>query len=216
MSEALRLVLASNSPRRRDLLGVLGLECEVIPSCVDECGITAETPTALAVQLAFLKATDVAERVAAPAAVLGADTVVALDREVFGKPTDRADAARMLEALRGKTHSVITGVALAMVGRSCQVTSCETAVTMREFGDAEIEAYIDSGEPLDKAGAYAIQGLGGSLIDSHEGCWCNVVGLPLIHMLGLLREEMDVSCHPVTCTCLPWPHVIDGPQPWEK
>ncbi|MBN1475635.1 septum formation protein Maf [Candidatus Sumerlaeota bacterium] len=216
MSGKPRLILASNSPRRRDLLSALGLDCEVIPSSVDESEVRAGSPTALAVQLAYLKATDVAERVAAPAAVIGADTVVALGLEIFGKPLDRADAWRMLRALRGETHSVITGVALAMAGRSCQVTSCETSVTMRDFSDAELEAYIDSGEPLDKAGAYAIQGLGGSLIESHEGCWCNVVGLPLIHLLGLLREEMDVSRHPVTCRCLPWPHVVDGPQPWEK
>jgi septum formation protein len=216
MSDALRLILASSSPRRRDLLETLGLECEIVPSDVDESGFTAETPTALAVQLAFLKANDVAERVEPPAAVIGADTVVALGREIFGKPLDRDDAVRMLRALRGKTHSVITGVALAMAKQACQVTSCETSVTMRDFSDAEMEAYIDSGEPLDKAGAYAIQGLGGSLIESHDGCWCNVVGLPLIHMLGLLQEEMDVSAYPVTCRCLPWPHVIDGPQPWEK
>ena len=216
MSRATRLVLASNSPRRCDLLTAIGIDFDVIGSDVDENAVTAESPIALATKLAFLKATDVAERLEPPAAAIGADTVVVLGHEIFGKPADRADAARMLRALRGQTHSVITGVAVAMAAGVCQVASCESEVSMRDFSDAEIEAYLDTGEPMDKAGAYAIQGIGSSLIASLHGCMCNVVGLPLIQTLRLLIGEIDIAVHPVPCTCEQWPHVRPGPPPWEK
>jgi septum formation protein len=216
MPETLRLVLASGSPRRRDLLAHVGIPFDVMISAVDEASVRAETPRALALKLAYLKATDVATRLVPPACALGADTVVALDNEVFGKPTDRADAARMLRALRGRTHRVITAVAAAFAGGRCLVDAVETGVTMRDFTDEEMESYLDTGEPLDKAGAYAIQGEGGALIAGHEGCWCNVVGLPLIAALRLLQSDLDVSLYPITCRCEPWPHVRPGPPPWEK
>lgn len=209
-------MLASASPRRRALLAHIGLRFEVQASQIDETAITAETPRALAMKLAALKASDVASRLAPPQIALGADTVVALGSEVFGKPTDQADAERMLRALRGNTHDVITGVAVAAPGGACLVDAVTTRVTMLSFDDATLQRYLASGEPMDKAGGYAIQGLGGGLIAAHEGCWCNVVGLPLICALRLLSGEIDISAHPVPCTCEPWPHVRPGPPPWEK
>ncbi len=211
-----RLVLASRSPRREEILRGIGLPIEVLPSDVDESGVTAESPRALALKLASLKAVDVAAQLDPPALVIGADTVVALGEEIFGKPTDRSDAERMLRTLRGQTHRVISAVAVAAAEGGCQIDAAETAVTMRAFSDAEIAAYLDTGEPMDKAGAYAIQGHGGALVATHEGCLCNVVGLPLIRLLRLLQTSLDLSAFPVPCTCEPWPHVRPGPFPWEK
>lgn len=211
-----RLILASQSPRRRTLLEHIGFNFEVIPSDVDEESITAANPRALAVKLAYMKAATVADQAEPPALILAADTVVAMGNEVFGKPVDWADAARMLRALRGKTHQVITGVAVAVAGGRCEVDATSTDVTMRDFSDDEIEAYIATGEPMDKAGAYAIQERGGTLVASHDGCWCNVVGLPLINALRLMGDEIDASAHPVPCTCETWPHHRSGPMPWEK
>jgi septum formation protein len=215
MSDRPRIVLASQSPRRRALLEHLGLPHEVIAPDVDEESLCVKDPRALATQLAFLKATEVAERLEPPAIVIGADTVVALGGEVFGKPKDAVDAERMLRALRGETHSVITGLAVATVGEGCELCSETTQVTMRRFSDAELRGYVRSGEPMDKAGAYAIQGLGAALIEGHTGCWCNVVGLPLIALLGLLSGAVDVAAHPISCTCVPWPHHREGALPWE-
>jgi septum formation protein len=198
------------------LLESLGLAFDVMPSLVVETTVTAEKPRALALELATLKATEVARRAEPPALSLAADTIVVLEDEVLGKPADRADAERMLRALRGVTHQVITAVALAESSGGCVVDARETSVTMRDYSEEEIQAYLDSGEPMDKAGAYAIQGAGAALVERHTGCQCNVVGLPLILALRLLESRMDVSACPVPCTCEPWPHVRPGPPPWVK
>jgi septum formation protein len=198
------------------MLSHIGVPFDVIPSDVDESSVTSTNPRALAMKLALMKADDVSQRLPADHVILAADTVVALEGEVFGKPNDRADAERMLRALRGVTHSVITGVAVAVSGGRCEVDAVETRVTMRDFDDEELNWYLDTGEPLDKAGAYAIQGHGSRLIDSYDGCHCNVVGLPLIRSLRMLGDFMDVSGFPLPCTCEPWPHTRPTPFPWAK
>jgi septum formation protein len=140
------------------------------------------SPAEAIAAVALAKARAVAGAIAGePAAVvLGADTEVVLDGAFLGKPADRADAARMLRALRGRTHQVITGVALVASGGGREETAAVTTrVTMRDYGDDEIDRYVATDEPLDKAGAYAVQGLGGRLVARVDGCFTNVVGLPL-------------------------------------
>lgn len=191
-----RLILASTSPRRRWLLEQVGLSFEVADSALDEStvGGGGRPPRELTQALALAKAGAVAGRLArslAPheAVVLGADTVVVLDGEVLGKPRDAAEAVGMLGRLQGRTHAVVTGVALVEPGGGRPVTAAEiTNVTMRPLSPEQIRAYVASGEPLDKAGAYAIQGLGSVLVTRIEGCFYNVVGLPLALTADLLRR----------------------------
>lgn len=182
-----RLVLASASPRRADLLRQLGVPFDVIPSEVPEALPPGPVPDAVT-SLALAKARAVARRVG-PAVVLGADTAVVLAGEVFGKPGSPEAARRMLRVLRGREHEVITGVALveAPSGREA-AAHVVTRVLMREYGDAEIEAYVASGEPFDKAGAYAVQDTRAALVARVEGCYTNVVGLPLTTTRRLLES----------------------------
>jgi septum formation protein len=185
-----QLVLASASPRRKELLALLGLDFEVVPSAYEE--VLPEVhpdPAALAVHLAGEKARDVA-RGRPDAAVIGADTVVALEGRIYGKPEDRADAARMVRELSGRTHQVITGVAVASGPGEASLRSfaVTTDVTFRALEDAEIAAYVATDEPLDKAGGYAIQGYGALLISGIRGDYPNVVGLPLAPLALCLRE----------------------------
>lgn len=172
------LVLASASPRREELLRQLGLPFTVVPSRLPE-EPPSGSPEESARGLALAKARAVAGRVGT-GAVLGADTLVALTGTILGKPRDADDARRMLRALRGRRHEVITGVALveAPAGRESSA-AVVTGVQMRQYGEAEIDAYVASGEPFDKAGGYAVQGLGGALVVRVDGCYTNVVGLPL-------------------------------------
>ena len=181
------LLLASRSPRRADLLRTLGVEFRLIDVEVDETPGRHEAPDAYVRRLAREKAR--AGQAAAPAAsppVLAADTTVVLDGEILGKPLDDADARAMLARLAGRPHEVLTGVAV-LDGRGLLVdTVVATRVRFRALTPAEIAAYVASGEPLDKAGAYGIQGLGGALVERIEGSYSNVVGLPLAETLALL------------------------------
>lgn len=179
------LLLASASPRRLELLRALGLEPLVRPSDVDETLRPGEDPHDAAERLARAKAAAVAEGAPAGAVVLAADTIVVLDGEALGKPRDDADARRMLHALRGRAHDVVTGVALARDGRL--VSGRETTeVLFAPMTDEEVDAYVASGEPADKAGAYALQGLGGLFVERITGTPSNVIGLPfrLVRLLG--------------------------------
>ena len=188
----MRLILASASPRRRELLARLGLPFEVRPSGFEET-LTPGTPAAaLAIALARGKARDVADRLraqgAGPALVLGADTLVVVDGRPLGKPASREEARRFLALLRDRRHEVVTGVALVATADGREVADVVTSgVVMRAYGDAEIAAYVATGEPDDKAGAYAVQGAGGRLVDRVEGSYTNVVGLPLATTARLLR-----------------------------
>jgi len=189
-----RLVLASASPRRKDLLGELGLAFDVRPTDVDETPRSGETPEVLVTRLARSKA-DAGARAAGPdAIVLGADTVVAIDDDVLGKPADATDAADMLRRLTRRSHRVLTGVAVAVAGRPIAVEVVTTHVAFRSLTPDEIDAYVATGEPLDKAGAYGIQGHGGALVASIKGPYDNVVGLPLTCVRRLLTATgIDVS-----------------------
>ena len=179
------LVLASGSPRRRELLAALGVPFTVIPSLVDETVPPDLMPPAAAEALALAKAAEVAAR-RAGAAILAADTMVVLDGAVLNTPAGPDEAQRMLRALRDGPHRVVTGVAVLAGGRRAAAHAV-THVRMRAYTDAEIEAYVATGDPLDKAGAYAIQHPGFRPVQELEGCYCNVVGLPLWTAAALLR-----------------------------
>ena len=189
------LVLASASPRRRDLLDRAGVAIEVIPADVDERHRPDETPDRHATRLAVEKARAVAERVGPVPRrrVLGADTIVVLDDAILGKPRDAEHALELLERLVGRCHQVITGVALAdsetLEVRTATVAS---SVRMRAAATDELRDYIATGEPLDKAGAYAIQGVGRRFVVGLEGSESNVIGLPLEETLMLLAANKAV------------------------
>ena len=188
----MRLILASSSPRRAEILRDAGFAFEVAPADIDETPRPSERAHALVRRLAEAKARAVAARAGSDAIVLGADTEVVVDGEVFGKPADAADARRMLEKLSGRAHEVITGVALLRTRDGALLEAIEsTQVTFATITPQEIEAYVASGEPLGKAGAYAVQGLGGRFVTRIEGCYFNVVGLPLARVYALLR---DLEC----------------------
>jgi len=186
----LQLVLASASPRRRELLERLGIPFKVSVSKAEENIDRGNlTPEQLARELALLKAKDVA-RTLEDGLVIGADTIVVLDDEILGKPKSREEAGRMLHLLRGRSHQVITGLALVEAGGGrVQLTSEVTTVWFRRLDPGEVEWYLDTGEPMDKAGAYGIQGKGSILVDRIEGCYFNVVGLPLTRLYLMLKER---------------------------
>jgi septum formation protein len=184
------IILASGSPRRRELLSLLGLPFEVITSEADESTPSDWTPEQVVRGLALRKAEAVLSAVRdRDAVIIGSDTIVVLDDVILGKPADKEVSQAMLTALRGREHKVYTGVAcIGLPDGKILVDHRVTSVTMRSFGDAEIAAYIATGEPADKAGSYAIQGLGATLVDTIEGCYFNVVGLPLSLLAGMLSE----------------------------
>jgi septum formation protein len=181
-----RLILASGSPRRRELLALLGLPFEIRLSGVSEDSRKGACPVEVARELAALKAGAVAGELR-DGLVVGADTLVILGREILGKPADAAEAVRMLRSLRGRTHQVVTGVAVVDVPRGLRLSSAVASeVAMSDYSDQAIAEYVASGEPFDKAGSYAVQGLGGALVSSVKGCYNNVVGFPLCEAARLL------------------------------
>src|SRR5580704_1670318 len=196
------LVLASASPRRRELLAQIGYRFEVHPAHIPEDPLPGEDPIAYVTRLAREKAEAVFREMATSSSpaekecldgkfsslvVLGADTTVTLDNAILGKPEDEADAARILRLLSGRTHRVITGVAL-VTQRRVEVAAEVTAVRFLTLSDQDIAEYIATGEPMDKAGAYAIQGHAARWIPRIEGCYFNVVGLPLALVRSLLES----------------------------
>ncbi len=186
------IVLASASPRRSELLKQLNIEFHVSPSELEEVLDESLQPEELVQKLSFQKASDVAEKMKKQnkrdCLVIGADTVVVKDK-VLGKPGDTLQAYKMLESLQGAWHEVITGVTLVDMENRKTVSFFEkTRVKMRELNSCEIHSYIETGEPIDKAGAYGIQGMGAVLVERIEGCYFNVVGLPLTKLALMLRE----------------------------
>jgi len=185
------LILASQSPRRAEILRNAGYEFEVRAATVDEAPLQDEPAGDYVLRLARAKARAVAgrlERGAAEAIVIGADTIVLADGHILGKPADIQDARRMLRLLSGTTHEVITGVAAIAWPANRETTLAErTRVTFRPLSDSDIEGYIATGEPFDKAGSYGIQGIGGRFIPRIEGCYFNVMGLPLAALAEMLR-----------------------------
>jgi septum formation protein len=181
-------VLASASPRRRRILEGLGLDFVVDPSGVPEDALPGESASDHVLRLAGAKA-GAGARSRGVGTVLGADTIVVLDGAVLGKPADPPDAARMLRQIRGRWHEVYTGLALVRCSDGATAAGFErTRVLVRGLTDPEVEGYVAGGEPLDKAGAYAIQECGAAVVERVEGCFYNVVGLPVVRLLALLTE----------------------------
>jgi septum formation protein len=187
------LVLASSSPRRKQLLELLNVPFNVVDSNVDETVEFGPSPAEIAKMLANRKAQSVANMIGPGHIVIGADTIVVLKHRVLGKPNDRNDAIEMLLALQGKVHEVFTGIAIIDDKNSKElrkeiVQVSRTLVHMRKLTLSQIEKYVDSGEPMDKAGAYAIQGFGSVFVESIEGCYFNVVGLPVSLFVNMMEE----------------------------
>jgi len=179
-----RVLLASASPRRRELLNLVGIEHEVRPANIDETYLAGEKPREHAERLAREKAV----AIDAPDAVtIGSDTIVVVDGPVLGKPRDRAHAAAMLRQLSGRSHVVMTGVAARWRGVLASGLE-EVGVTFRTLSEDDIERYIDTGEPMDKAGAYGIQGFGATIVDRVDGDYFAVMGLPLNRLVRLLQS----------------------------
>ena len=185
----MKLILASSSPRRAEILANAGLLFSVLSSAVDESPFPGETPAALVQRLANAKADLVTARAVGPAIILAADTIVVLDDKILGKPGSIEDARHMLQQLSGRTHSVLTGVALIRLpdGERRQFIE-STLVHFRPITEEELSSYLATHEPYDKAGAYAIQGQAGRYIPRIEGCYFNVVGLPLSRVLTELES----------------------------
>jgi septum formation protein len=181
-----RLILASSSPRRKEILENIQLSFEVSSSDVDESFSEDLTPSEVVMELAEKKAKAVAENYPSDF-VLGADTIVVLEGEILGKPKDEQEATAMLNKLSGKTHEVFTGVAIVSLSESTTFFE-KTTVTFWELTEAEINMYVSSGEPLDKAGAYGIQQLGSFLVQAIQGDYFSVVGLPISRTVRELRK----------------------------
>ena len=203
-----QIVLASGSPRRRELLARLGVAFYVHTADIDESQRPGETPEALVQRLARQKAQAVAARWP-DRVVLGADTVVVLDGTVLGKPADAAEATAMLRSLRGRAHRVLSAVYVCDAAGGLEAGALnETLVTMRGYSDAEIAAYVASGDPLDKAGAYAIQNRDFALVARIDGCYSGVMGFPLANVASVLRaagvappDDIVAACQPFAGRC---------------
>jgi MAF protein len=187
------LVLASNSPRRRELLALGGWMFHTRPADVDESQRPGEEPGTYVVRLAESKARACAETAYADLIILAADTAVVNGKATLGKPKDMAEAVEMLHNLRGRSHQVYTGIAVLRLSDGSLVTDlCITDVPMRAYRDDEIEAYVATGDPLDKAGAYAIQNAGFHPVVAIQGCYASVMGLPLCHLVRSLHS-LDIA-----------------------
>lgn len=187
---SLPLVLASGSPRRKELLEEAGLSFTVHSEPIDESRKDQERPDEMALRLARSKARVVARTLSEPSVVLGADTLVVVDGDILGKPKDEAEATNMLLRLSGRQHEVITGVAVTRAPEAevWAVRAVRTRVLFRELNPEVVARYVATGEPLDKAGSYGIQGLGGQLVEQTEGSFTNVVGLPMVEALECIAR----------------------------
>lgn len=190
----MKVILASASPRRKELLELIGLKFEILPSGIDEI-MDDSLPIGKRVEmLAYQKAYDIARKTSENVLIIGADTIVEIHGKILGKPKNRDDAKEMLKMLSGTTHKVITAISLIPTSTDYpQVTTHEsTQVKFKNLTEDEINNYIDSGEPMDKAGAYAIQGLGVMLVETINGCYTNVVGLPIPLLTKHLANDYSI------------------------
>ena len=188
----MKIVLASQSPRRKELLGRMGLEFVTQASKIDESAFDGLEARELVATLSREKAQWIARQLDGETLVIGADTVVVRDGAALGKPKDAEDAVAMLLSLSGRNHQVCTGVTVCRGDRVLTQVE-ETQVTFRELTEAEVRQYVSTGEPMDKAGAYGIQGLGGLLVEGIRGDYSNVVGLPVCR-LGQMLKDFGVDC----------------------
>ncbi|MGN0148652.1 MAG: Maf family protein [Clostridia bacterium] len=190
-------ILASGSPRRKELLSAIGIDFDVVVSDADEDSISKDAPVEIYVQeLALLKAAATAKNVLKKkkALIIAADTIVTLDGKILGKPQDEDDAFNMLSELSGRTHAVYTGYCVMRISDGFTVCNrVKTDVTFKLLDDEKIRSYIRTGEPMDKAGAYGIQGLGALLIEKIDGDYFNVVGLPVSSLADTLSSEFDIE-----------------------
>ena len=199
------LLLASNSPRRKQLFALGNWKFKVIVSDVDESQLAGELPREYVLRLAQAKALAVADNADLENIIIGSDTAVIDGNEILGKPNNKEDAERMLKQLRGRTHQVYTGVAIYRVSDGKMLTElCVTDVPMRPYSDAEIKAYVQTGDPMDKAGGYAIQHPDFQPVESMHGCYASVMGLPMCHVIRAL-QKLDVrpaADVPMSCQTL--------------
>lgn len=187
-------VLASKSPRRKELLKNIGIDAEIMPANVDEDAYKDLPPEKMVTELAMIKANNVARHFRGNTVVIGADTCVCLNGEVFGKPIDENDARRMLRVLSGNTHEVYTGYCVVNCSDGVSVARCEkTLVTFRTLTEEEIDTYIKTREPMDKAGAYGIQEKGSKFVEKIDGDYFNVVGLPVCALVKLIKSEYQLD-----------------------
>lgn len=219
------ILLASNSPRRRELVGLVGWVFRVQPADIDETQLPDEPPQAYVLRLAEQKARTALQFAHQDEMILAADTIVVDRGKIMGKPGDQDEALRTLQRLRGRTHHVYTAIALLHVASRQLLTDLAcTPVPMRPYSDAEIEAYIATDDPYDKAGSYAIQHTGFRPVEALAGCYANVVGLPLCHLARMLRKlgcqfvgnELSSFTIPAICLdtfgydCMVYPQVLQG------
>ncbi|HHW56922.1 MAG TPA: septum formation protein Maf [Clostridia bacterium] len=189
----MKVVLASKSPRRRELLLNLGLEFEVVENDIEEVSNERE-PSKYVMDLSFHKAMAVAKKIEEEALVIGADTIVVIDDKILGKPKDREEAYFILKSLQGRFHTVYTGVTVVGTKDFKYISDFEeTKVWIKRLEDEEIFNYIDTGECYDKAGAYAIQGFGALIVEKIEGDYFNVVGLPISKLFDILKREFGIK-----------------------
>lgn len=188
------IILGSASPRRRQLLTQLGIPFEIAPADLDEAAIQYVIPRELALKAAFAKACAVESRFS-EGIIIAADTIVVLEGRVLGKPAHEQEAREMLGALNGRTHKVISGIAVKQVGKIALLDAAESHVHIKKMSPQEIAEYVATGEPMDKAGSYAIQGIGSSFVDWVEGDYFNVVGLPLRQLLDMLDQFVDTRAY---------------------
>lgn len=194
-TSVLPIILASGSPRRRELMQALGMEFEIVAADVDERSLGFHTPREFALKAAYVKACAVEERLERAGLIVAADTIVVLEGKIFGKPADPEEARQMLAQLSGREHSVISGIAVKEFHKSVLLDSVATRVFFRRLTPKQIADYVATGEPLDKAGAYAIQGKAARLVERIEGDYFNVVGLPLRRLLEMMSMYTDVSAY---------------------
>lgn len=196
------LILASSSPRRQQLLALLGVDYQVLKAEIDESVKPGETPAEYVLRLALDKSQSISSPAAARQVVIAADTAVVDGNQIMGKPVNKQEAINMLHKLRARSHHVLTGLAVRDTASEIVITDlCVTEVLMRSYHESEIEDYVASGDPLDKAGAYAIQNFSFNPVQEISGCYTNVVGLPLCHLAESLQRMKVIYSEEATRSC---------------
>lgn len=189
----MKIVLASGSPRRKEILENMNLKFDIIKSEIEETTVENESPEKLVKRLSYEKAHDVATR-NSDSIVIGADTVVVLDNNVLGKPKDREEAFDMLKKMSGREHDVITGISILCLDSKKEISDfCVSKVKFKNLSDEDIYSYINTGECMDKAGAYGIQGLGGLLVEYIKGDYFNIVGFPISSASEILKNNFNID-----------------------
>lgn len=189
----MKIVLASGSPRRKEILENMNLKFDIIKSEIEETIVENESPEELVKRLSYEKAHDIASK-NLDSIVIGADTIVVLNNNVLGKPKDEDEAFNMLKQMSGKEHDVITGISILCLGLKKEINDyCVSKVKFKNLSDEEIYSYIRTGECMDKAGAYGIQGLGGLLVEYIEGDYFNIVGFPISSAAEILKNDFDID-----------------------